>query len=449
MFHAMCACVTYGIFTSVNANLDLIVSATALLRSLNETPGMGVDHSVLNTTKALQEQVTYSMQECAGTERYFSNKSLFDHIVQMAKTIPHTVSMNTLGDFKHDRVLFFVQYFIGGNAALMAEKLVTFIPAADIYLVAPIGPQLKKLLHSQLNIPRESLAVQDEIHVIMEYPSHEVWGQITSSCANRVIHSHDVSNSQLSFLEPFKETILSSRPDLAILSGAHLLEATPRVFWEERIQEIASLLQTVRTTPVHFELATVGDLSFLRALLEGVVVRASSLGLNEQELLSLSKAVGVSLGINVSKPELPMVADLLHWLITSYGSLSGLSRIHLHTLTYHIVAELTEGPWHYGESAVVMGAKVAGLQACSVEKFDGKLFEIRLPSQFYLSHEDMTLSNQMVHISPSSPVVHWLRGGVRYFLSPVLVCKQPLKTVGLGDAISSTGLVYSMYSSKK
>ena len=90
-----CVSVTYLIFTSVNANLDLIVSATSLLRSLNETPGMGVDHSVLDTTKELQEQVSYSMQECAGTERYFSNKSLFDHIVQMAQTIPHTVSMNS------------------------------------------------------------------------------------------------------------------------------------------------------------------------------------------------------------------------------------------------------------------------------------------------------------------------------------------------------------------
>ena len=329
----------------------------------------------------------------------------------------------------------------------MAEKLITFIPTAEIYLVAPIGSQLKKLLNPQLKIPRESLRVQDEIHVIMEYPSNEVWGKITSPCANRVIHSHDVSNSQLSFLEPFKETILSSRPDLAILSGAHLLEATPQLFWEERIQEIASLLQTVRT-PVHFELATVGDLSFLRALLEGVIGKASSLGLNEQELLSLSKAAGVSSGMNVSKPEVSVVADLLHWLITTYGSITGLSRVHLHTLTYHIVAELIGGPWRYGEPAVVMGAKVAGLQACSVEMFDGKLFEVLLPSRFYLSREDLTLSKQMVQFSPSSPVVHWLREGVRYYLSPVLVCKQPLKTVGLGDAISSTGLMYSMYSSK-
>lgn len=77
---------------SVNANLDLIVSATSLLRVLNETPGVGVDHSVLNSTRALQELVSYSMQECAGTERYFSNKTLFDHIVHMAQSIPHTVS---------------------------------------------------------------------------------------------------------------------------------------------------------------------------------------------------------------------------------------------------------------------------------------------------------------------------------------------------------------------
>ena len=79
-------------YASVNANIDLIVSAIPLLRALNETPSVGVDHSVLSSTRALQELVSFSMQECAGTERYFSNKSLFHHIVQTAQAIPHTVS---------------------------------------------------------------------------------------------------------------------------------------------------------------------------------------------------------------------------------------------------------------------------------------------------------------------------------------------------------------------
>ena len=325
----------------------------------------------------------------------------------------------------------------------MAEKLIKFNPGAEVSLVAPVGPQLKKLLNPKLLIPKDSLTPQDETHVIMEYPSNEVWGKITSSCANRVIHSHDVSNSQLSFLEPFKETIMSTRPDLAIMSGAHLLEATPTSFWEKRLQEIATLLQAVNT-PVHFELATVGDLSFMKALLEGVLGKVASLGLNEQELLSLSKAMG---GASISKPNVTVVSDILHWLVTTYGSTSGLSRVHLHTLTYHIVSELTGGPWSYGEPSVVIGAKVAGLQACNVEVFDDKLFEIRIPSHFYVSHDDLALSKQIVRFSQSSPVVQWQRGGVRYYLSPVLVCKRPLRTVGLGDAISSTGLMYSMYSS--
>lgn len=341
-----------------------------------------------------------------------------------------------------------MQYFIGGNAALMAEKLVTFTPVAEILLVAPVGPQLKKLLNPQLFIPKESLTIQDEVHVIMEYPSNEVWGKISSPCANRVIHSHDVSNSQLSFLEPFNETITSFSPDLAILSGAHLLESTPRAFWEKRIQETASLLQMVNI-PVHFELATVGDLYFLKSLLEQVVGKAASLGLNEQELLALSKAVGVPTGMISSKPTVAIASDLVHWLITTYGSVSGLSRVHLHTLTYHIVAELVGGPWSYGGPAVVIGAKVAGLQACTAEIFDDKLFEIRIASHFYLSHGDPEFSKQIVELSPSSPIVQWQRGGVRYYLTPVLVCKQPLRTVGLGDAISSTALMYSRYSSKK
>jgi hypothetical protein len=36
--------------------------------------------------------------------------------------------------------------------------------------------------------------------------------------------------------------------------------------------------------------------------------------------------------------------------------------------------------------------------------------------------------------------------GVALALSPVLVCRKPAKTVGLGDAISATGLIHSQYS---
>ena len=34
--------------------------------------------------------------------------------------------------------------------------------------------------------------------------------------------------------------------------------------------------------------------------------------------------------------------------------------------------------------------------------------------------------------------------GVEFWVAPILVCKQPRKTVGLGDSISSAGVAYAL-----
>ena len=50
---------------------------------------------------------------------------------------------------------------------------------------------------------------------------------------------------------------------------------------------------------------------------------------------------------------------------------------------------------------------------------------------------------------PDNGYVAWQRDNLDYFMSPVYVCRKPLKTVGLGDAISSAGLLNSEFSQAK
>ena len=75
----------------MNANLDLIVSATELLEALGLSPGEPIDHTHLGRVEELQEQVAYSMEHCAGTERVFSSSSEFQRVVNAAYQLPHTV----------------------------------------------------------------------------------------------------------------------------------------------------------------------------------------------------------------------------------------------------------------------------------------------------------------------------------------------------------------------
>ena len=369
---------------------------------------------------------------------------------------------------------------MGGNAALMAQKIQQTMPdmqvhthththththkhthtqwrdyflslSCQVMLAGPIGGTLRNLLHSQIHTPTFTPDSQDEIHLIMEYPKGQRWGDITSSCANRVIISHDISNARMVSLERFRDNMDTFRPDLVILSGAHLMQGEDADFRKKRLLDVAHLLDSIpEGTPVHCELATIGDLSYLGDLAEATFPQVDSLGLNEQELVSLAKAAGAAFDFAhmPPKPDIPLVSDLLHWLMQTYTALGReglqLTRVHFHTLTFHIIATLH--PWLNSRSAVLAGTRVAALQACNSEHFDPTKFELRVPLEFPLSALDEELSEHIVTITPASPVASWQRGAVEYVLTPVLVCKAPLKTVGLGDAISSMGLLHSEFS---
>lgn len=317
-------------------------------------------------------------------------------------------------------------------------------------LVGPVGPKLRGLLNPEIATPSFTADSRDEIHMILEYGKGEVWGKATAACANRVIFSHDESNAKLVALESFNDSLADFNPDLIVLSGAHLLDGQPRTFWERRLADIGKVLDSIaNSVPVHWELATVGDLDYFFHLSETLFPRIDSLGLNEQELLSAAKSAKADFDFNSipKKPGIEWISDLLHWLMKHYAKQdnSRLSRVHFHSLSFHIVATLSSGPWYNVQDGLVAGARVAGLQACDVTSFSLSNFELRMPLEFGLSKTHHQLSEKHYYASDGSHIVHWTRDGVDYYLSPVLVCRAPVKTVGLGDAISSLGLLHSKF----
>lgn len=173
----------------------------------------------------------------------------------------------------------------------------------------------------------------------------------------------------------------------------------------------------------------------------------SSIGLNEQELLFLSQAgEGPHADLTSWKgiPDVGRVSDILLWILEEHGrsepsSEADLTRIHFHTLAYHILATV-DGYWGNQAAAVIAGARVASSQACGLQSVDVSKVELKAPLEFHSSH---TEPREKLSLNPAEPVAVWHRGNVTFHLTPVLVCKQPLRTVGLGDAISAEGLIYS------
>ncbi|XP_068821065.1 ADP-dependent glucokinase isoform X4 [Capricornis sumatraensis] len=172
----------------------------------------------------------------------------------------------------------------------------------------------------------------------------------------------------------------------------------------------------------------------------------TSLGLNEQELLFLSQSASgphSSLSSWNGIPDVGVVSDILFWILKEHGKsesrASDLSRIHFHTLAYHILATV-DGHWANQLAAVAAGARVAGTQACATETIDTRRVSLKAPHEFTTSRLE---AGSRVVLNPNEPVVEWHREGVSFHFTPVLVCKDPVRTVGLGDAISAEGLFYS------
>ncbi|XP_054581068.1 ADP-dependent glucokinase isoform X4 [Eptesicus fuscus] len=379
----------------VNACVDVVLSGVKLLQALGLNPGDGKDHSILHSRNDLKEAFTHFMGKGAAAERFFSDKETFHDVAQVASKFPGA------------------QHYVGGNAALIGQK---FAANSDlkVLLCGPVGPKLHELLDDNVFVPPESLQEVDEFHLILEYQAGEEWGQLKAPHANRFIFSHDLSNGAMNMLEVFVSSLEEFQPDLVVLSGLHMMEGQSKEFQRKRLLEV-------------FHAVT-------------------SLGLNEQELLFLSQSAAgphSSLSSWNGVPDVGMVSDILFWILKEHGKsksrASDLTRIHFHTLVYHILATV-DGHWANQLAAVAAGARVAGTQACATETIDTSRVSLRAPHEFLTSHSE---AGSRVIFNPDEPVTEWHREGVSFHFTPVLVCKDPVRTVGLGDAISTEGLFYS------
>lgn len=152
------------------------------------------------------------------------------------------------------------------------------------------------------------------------------------------------------------------------------------------------------------------------------------------------------------------IVDILEWILSTYGSKanskSQFSRIHFHYLKFHIIAENGAGEWSNSISSLVSGSKIAAKQACGFD-FDDLSNEVALEDFVEMKIPYEVDENKNIFLkmdqentfkfNASEPVIQFQRGNIQFYFTPTLVCKKPLKTVGLGDAISSNGILYTEF----
>ncbi|XP_040198963.1 ADP-dependent glucokinase isoform X2 [Rana temporaria] len=409
----------------VNACVDVVVSGVSLLKALGLSPQPGGDHLVLNAQEELAETFQHYMQRGAAAERFYSDADSFQHISRTASQEPGA------------------KHFVGGNAALIAQRLATH-PDLEVLLCGPIGPKLHELLDERIVVPPASLKDQDEYHLILEYKAGEKWGSGQAPAASRFIFSHDLSNGAMTSLEVLLSSLEEFQPKLLVLSGLHMMEGLSQEARANRLQEAATALSDVPSDIlIHLELASMTDGDLMRGIIHQVFPVISSVGLNEQELLFLSQSSSgphSALPAWSGIPDVGIVSDILFWILK--GSVRGdsaLTRVHFHTLAYHILATVDDF-WGNQVAAVAAGARIAGAQACASEIIEPSKVMLKSPLEFSTSKTDM---GPTARVSAKEPVAVWRKDGVTFHFTPVLICKEPVRTVGLGDAISAEGLLFS------
>ncbi|RCN44609.1 ADP-specific Phosphofructokinase/Glucokinase region [Ancylostoma caninum] len=419
-----------------NCNVDVIVSGIQIIENLNTTCERGKDHESLETLDDLHETFVHFFQRGAPAERYMSSESTFETVVRQAEAvIPRA------------------QYHIGGNAALMAERIASGFPSTEVYLVGPIGPRSQALLNPSVRRTNSTRITKDELHVIMEYKQGETLGDWIAPSSSRFITSHDHFSGSTVVMEMFFKAIAQFKPDLIILSGIHTLEFHNKEMRLEKLRMIRrNLLQISSKVPIHFELGSLADATFMFDILHRIIPHVDSLGINEQELAFLSHVAG-----GPHMEEYPVqagtVVEMLDWLLKTFGRDRmnpnsknfgyRLQRIHFQCLTYQMVVS-SGNDWSNLASGLAASSRLAGRMACNLvnqARLETDMLEVRTAPSFILDKKLGKMYNFHAH----NPIASWMRDQTLFIFTPVLVCKFPMKTVGVDDAISTTGLLYSQF----
>ncbi|CDW57072.1 ADP dependent glucokinase [Trichuris trichiura] len=427
------------ILVGFNSDVDLIVSGTKLLTDLNVMPSIAASHHDISTIQQLEEVFSLSFSRGLPAERYVSDPDLFTDLVNQA-----------------DNKASSSEAAIGGNAALIANNIASKFERVKVLLVGPIGPKLKALLHPGVSMQNSTIIPRDEIHLIMEFRYGETWGDYVAPGYSRFITSHDYFSGSSIVIDMLFNTIPLFRPDLIVLSGVHLLEFQPTELWLEKLTLIKRHLnQAKRKTPIHLELGHMSNVTFVKKFMTKVLPFVDSLTLSEQELMILSHVGGGPYADHFPMKSITIhphkATEILNWLLLHYGpggdSTSKqryyrLRRVHVHSLTFHMLA--SRGPdWSNGAASLAAGALAAAEEACGTvrEPLSAKSLELRINEVHMV---DKTMERKY-RFNALNPIHSWMREDVLFIYTPVLLCRHPAKTVGVAQAVDAAALMYSQF----
>ena len=338
------------------------------------------------------------------------------------------------------------QRLIGGSGVQIGKRLAK--EGCHVLAAADSSDYEKLLGKLPKNITLAGLVVDiDDVHLVLEYPTHVQWGKYESQRANRLVIHSDKHNPFLKSLEQFEEKVKEFSPSILVVSGLHMLDNFPgfdRGDSGKVLKRLSSFLESTQV-PIHFEMAPFHQDSYFDEVLEYVIPYSSSMGMNEQELPNLwSKLLyGNITVVSSQKPRVGNVLDLMRDVYKvskkkfGNGRKRKLSRLHIHTLAFQAILTTRGSKWKNTRAAAAKASLTATRHVCGAEKIDPRKSKLLMDDSFSKS---IVPGSPRVPFSARSPVSCWDEEDYELCVAPVLVCTHVFQTGGGGDHITAGGL---------
>lgn len=414
---------------------DLFIDAKELLK-YDEAAQNPEHFNDISSVEKLLKTYAYFFRHGAAAERYISNDTLFDAIVDMASRAEGS------------------HFALGGNAPVMATRFV--VEGCEVLLAASMTPKLQESLPKGVKVVGRDVK-KDDIHLILEYKADEEWGIYKSPRANRFIIHNDDNNPLVSSLEEFDKFLKEFNPNLLVIGGLQMMDNYPysKGVREERLLKIQNQMAVQSpNTRVHFEMASFAEAELLHQLTQYVIPYADSLGMNEQELANLYNLLMYS-NVSFVSDSNPRVATVLDQMREIFHLISAsrlnkentrqLTRLHVHTLAYQAILTVKNSPWKNSKAAAAKASLTANRHVCGSKEVDIEKAKLIMDDSFSTS---IAAGSRRVPLDVEQPVSCWdeeLNGesdtfAIEICVAPVLVCTEAYQTAGGGDNISSAGL---------
>ena len=373
-------------------------------------------------------------------------RGLQDFSDALAFSIRHNIALEVVCDstvFSDIAKLGAHREQIGGQVAIIANLMSRFqktvvIVHADRFdsRAAALYKKTKALValpsHDGLRVlPAEKFVndVEPEAHYIFEYNIGTAFAAGKAVRSNRMIAC---PNTPIVFQERWEDVLPELAPmvDFAFLAGLnHMGDDYESAF--ARVAEHIRLLRlgNPRMT-IHLELTSTQELMKLEKILDMVVRKVDSVGLNEGELLDVMDA----LGHMPERGPLGQVEGML--ALMSLGP----KRVHLHTMGYYLCK--VRGKEEPARDGMLYGALVgaaAALKGCMPGPRD---LEAAMRVPVSQRGADVLKAFEQVWLKQDSDELA-TKGYLEGFglaAVPTKVVPEPRGTVGLGDMISSSSL---------